>query len=107
MSVVYQYKGEYQVAIKMCNKALRIWKKVLGNQHPNIACCYDELAQIYEQKGECERAIEYYLKAYKICVVILGINHFHTQGIYRNMYLLYRRVNGGCFAKWLKEKMKE
>lgn len=79
--------------MKMCNKALRIWKKTLGDQHPKIAYCYADLAKIYEEKGECEKAIRYYLKAYKICVVIFGIDNFHTQDVYRNMYLLWSRIN--------------
>ena len=108
LSVLYRYKGEYQIAMKMCNKALRIWKKTLGDQHPKIAYCYADLAKIYEEKGECEKAIRYYLKAYKICVVIFGINNFHTQDVYRNMYLLWSRINVRWgFSQWLKEKMKE
>lgn len=78
---VYINIGEYKKAEKLLKKCLRIRESILVN---------------------------YYVKAYKIYTLFLGRDHFHARGIYKDMQMLWYRINTkGNFTQWLEEQMRE
>ena len=58
--------GEYSRAIEYYKKALKIDLKIFGNQHPDIATRYNNIAEALKGNGEYNKAAEYHEKALKI-----------------------------------------
>ncbi len=89
-------------------KALGIRERVLGEEHPDTATSYNNLAGVYESQGKYKGAISYYIKAYNVFLHKLGVNHPNTQIVYDNMKIAYSEWNPkGNFDQWLEEQMKE
>ena len=100
--------GEYRKAEELYQKSLRISKRVLGEEHPDTAINYNNLAGVYRSQGEYKIALSHCFKAYKVLMRKLGINHPNTQIVYKNMKIVYFEWNPkGNFKQWLEEKMKE
>jgi hypothetical protein len=49
--LIVKYLGDYKKAEPLYLKALKIWKKVLDEDHPNTATSYNNLASLYESMG--------------------------------------------------------
>ena len=95
----YYYQGEYDKALPLYGKALKIREEVLGDNHPDTATSYDNLASLYKSKGEYDNALPLYQKALKIEEEVLGENHPDTATGYNNLAELYR--NKGEYDKAL------
>lgn len=81
---------------------------MLGEEHPDTATSYNNLAGLYYDQGRYEIAITYSYKAFKILVSKLGMNYPNTQIVYKNFERIYIECNPeGDFEQWLEEKMKE
>jgi len=59
---VYNEKGEYDQALESYQKALAIWLKKLGPDHPSVATSYNNIGSVYQRTGEHDQALECYLK---------------------------------------------
>ena len=95
-------------AEELCRKALKIRERVLGEEHPDTAISYHNLAVVYESQGEYKRALAFYLKSFKVLVFKLGINHTNTQYVYKNMKGAFCEWDSGDnFEKWLEENMEK
>ena len=89
-------------------KLLQSLEKGLGENHPDVARWYSEVASSYEGFGWFGNSLEFYLKAYKIFVFRFGLYYMDTQAAYVNMKNVYSQWNPeGDFEQWLEEKMKE
>ena len=77
---LYDKKGEYDKALEHFQKALAIWLKQLGPEHPHVVMSYYNIAYVYKAKKDLAKAKEYWEKAYAICLKILGPNHPYTKG---------------------------
>lgn len=87
--------------------SLQSMEKNLGENHPDVARCYSEMASFYERFGWLGNSLEFYLEAYKILVVRFGPYHVNTQAVYANIKKVYSQWNTeGNFDQWLKEKKK-
>jgi len=71
-------------------KALKISKKILGENHTDIAIYYNNLASFYNSRGNYERAEEFYFKALRIREELLGKEHLDTVTTYNNLAEVYR-----------------
>ena len=94
--VYYLYnKGNYFDATKYYLESLRIYKEVLGENHPDYATFLNNLGVLYKAQGNNSKAEHYYLESLRICKEVLGENHpsyasslhnlgelYHTQGNY-------------------------
>jgi predicted ATP-binding protein involved in virulence len=89
--------GTYEKAEPLYLKALKISEKVLGEEHPNTATSYNNLAGLYESIGAYKKAEPLYLKALKIREKVLGEEHPSTAGSYNDLAVLYRSM--GAYEK--------
>jgi tetratricopeptide (TPR) repeat protein len=69
----------------------------LGEEHPDIAQSYNNLALLYDSMGDYEKAEPLYLKALKIDQKVLGEEHPNTVASYNNLASLYHSM--GAYKK--------
>ena len=75
---------------------------MLGEEHPDIAAIYNNLAFMHRKQGRYKIALGYYIKAYGIFLSNLGTEHPSTEIIYKNMQRAYFEWNPeGDFRQWL------
>ena len=98
------YVAEYEKAGKLYEKSLRISERVLGEEHPDTATSYNNLAGLYERQGEYEKAEELYEKSLRIRERVLGEEHPDTAASYNNLAGVYLRqgVSKKMLAYYLK-----
>ena len=98
------YVAEYKKAEVWYEKSLRISEKVLGEEHPNTATIYNNLAMVYNDRGEYEKAEELYEKSLRISEKVLGEEHPDTAASYNNLAEMYRIQGEYEKAEKLNEK---
>ena len=64
--LVYVNQGKYDEALAMYEKALSIRLKKLGDDHPDVADTYNNMAVVYYNQGKYEEALAMYEKALSI-----------------------------------------
>ena len=82
---VYDDQGKYAEALDWYGKALAIWEKVLGRQHPDTARTYNGIAIVYGRQGKYAEALEWYGKALAIQEKVLGRQHPSTARTWNNI----------------------
>ncbi len=98
-------QGEYKKAEGLYEKSLRIRERALGEEHPDTAMSYHNMAELYFLQGNYEFALAYFIKAYKILMNKLGIEHPNTKICYQNMEIAYAKWKPeGGFEQWLEDK---
>ncbi len=70
-------------------KALAIYRKVFGEDHPYVAIHYNNIGMAYEYLGDYDKAIGYYEKALAINRKTFGENHSNTANSYNNLGNVY------------------
>ena len=84
-------------------KALEIFEKVQGVEHPDTAKTYSNIAFVYKNQGDYEKALGLYKKAYRIFINRLGGTHLTTKTVYENAKSAYETAGyTGNFDNWLK-----
>ena len=81
--------GDYAKAEEYYNKALGIYLKKLGADHPYVATSYNNLAGVYDSQGKYAKAEEYYNKALGIYLKKLGADHPDVATSYNNLAGVY------------------
>jgi len=107
-SVAYlqYYISNHDRAEELYKKNLQVREKVLGEEHPDTATSYNNLAGLYANRNEYECALNYYLNAYQVFLSKLGGNHPNTQTVFNKMKKAFLEWDfTGDFALWLKEQM--
>ncbi|MGK7935249.1 MAG: tetratricopeptide repeat protein [Xenococcaceae cyanobacterium] len=85
---LYQ-QGKYNEAIPLAEQALAIRKKVLGDNHPDVAESLNNLAVLYESQGRYTEAEPLYQQALTIRKQQLGDNHPDVAESLNNLAVLY------------------
>lgn len=80
---------KYEKAKPIYLKSLKITQVIMGQNHPNTAQSYNNLAGLYHLMGKYEKAKSLHRKALKIRQEILGENHPDTALSYNNLAGLY------------------
>ncbi|MBQ5607295.1 MAG: tetratricopeptide repeat protein, partial [Prevotella sp.] len=75
---VYSSQGDYPKALEYYQKALGIWEKVFGTEHPNVATSYGNIGIVYSSQGDYMRALENFNKSLTLYEKILGAEHSNT-----------------------------
>lgn len=99
-TTVMQRFGFYEAALQNHQRSLGIYLKTVGENHPNVACVYSNMAHIHYVKGDMDRAFEIFHKSLMITVKTLGQGHPNVASIYGNMALIYE--NKGEFDEALR-----
>ena len=84
----FQFQKDYPNALKWYQKALVIFEKVLGKEHPYIVTTTSTIAGVYSSQGDYVKALEWYQKAWVISENRLGSNHPDAQAIRHNIEAL-------------------
>lgn len=67
-------------------------KKLLGQEHPDVAISLNNLAGLYESQGKYEAAEPLYLQALEMDKKLLGEEHPNTQTINSNLLDLQDKI---------------
>ncbi len=89
LAALYQAKGDYGRAEPLYQRALALWEKALGSDHPDVAISLNNLAALYMGKGEYGRAEPLYQRALAIGEKALGPDHPDVAGSLNNLAALY------------------
>ncbi len=81
--------GRNDMALDNYNKALATYQKVHGENHDEVADCYDHLGIVYWNTGNNEQALEFMNKALSIRKNLYQENHAEVAASYNNMGLVY------------------
>ena len=84
------YAGLYDKALEHHQKALAIYLKQLGSEHPDVATSYNNIGLVHDNKGEYDKALEHYQKALAIDLKKLGPEHPDVAISYNNMAYVYK-----------------
>ena len=78
MGASYGKKGQYDRAIELYERALRIQEATLGEMHADTALTIMSMGAAYGKKGQYDRAIAATERALRICLQVLGPHHPQT-----------------------------
>lgn len=84
-------RGEYAGAQAYEEKALTIYRAVLGDEHPSTAMILNNLAITYEDRGKLKDAATLHQQALAIRRSTLGENHADTANSLHSLALIYRK----------------
>ena len=87
---MYRAQGALDKAEPLCNRALAIYEKELGPNHPSTATALSNLALLYQAQGALNQAEPLYKRALAIYEKALGPNHLSTAMALNNLALLYQ-----------------
>jgi tetratricopeptide (TPR) repeat protein len=83
-------QGYYPEALKWHLKNMAIEVKVLGEEHPNTATTYNNIALVYDAQGNYPEAMKWHQKALVIREKVQGKEHPDTAATYHNMAGVYQ-----------------
>jgi tetratricopeptide (TPR) repeat protein len=63
---VYLEAGEDDEAVELYKESLRVERKALGQDHPEVAFTLRHLGQVHQERGEFAQAISYFREALAI-----------------------------------------
>ncbi|HWN68939.1 MAG TPA: tetratricopeptide repeat protein, partial [Haliangium sp.] len=78
LGVLAFLQGKHEEAIALCRRALAIWERVLGPEHPRSGDALDNLGVMLHAQGNWEEAIELHRRSLAIREQALGAEHPHA-----------------------------
>jgi tetratricopeptide (TPR) repeat protein len=87
---MYDAQGQYEQIEPLLKRALAIYEKVLGQDHPNVAICLNNLAELYDNQGKFAQAEPLYQRSLVIREKALGPDHPDVATSLNNLALLYK-----------------
>ena len=90
-SSFYLQRGQYDRAIELYERALRIQMATLGEMHSDTAATISNIGISYSGKGQHDRAIELYERALRIQIATLGEMHASTAATISSMGASYSK----------------
>ena len=108
LGVAWHDLGEHKKEIEYYTKALKIARKVYGEQHPSVAIDYNNLGSAWHVLGEHKKAIEYYEKALTIRLKLYpdGVHPDITTS-YRNLSKAWREAGDAARSEEYAKKASE
>ena len=93
LALLYNTQGQYGQAEPYYQRALAIYEKALGPDHPNIATSFNNLALLYNTQGKYALAEPLYLRALAILEKALGPEHPNVASGLENYADLLRKTD--------------
>ena len=87
----YNNQGRYSEAEPLYQQALELRKKLLGEEHPDVATSLNNLAGLYNNQGRNSEAEPLYQEAIIIATKTLGENHPNTKTISQNYQIMKKK----------------
>jgi serine/threonine protein kinase/tetratricopeptide (TPR) repeat protein len=87
---VYADLGEYTNALAMHREALALIKKLRGNEHPDVASSFYDLAHVLTRQGNHSEAESFFRKTLEMRRKLLGKDHLDVAECLRGMFNLFR-----------------
>ena len=75
IGMIYYDRKDFDNAMSYYEKSLDIFKRIFGEQHPNVALLYNNIGELCRSKGDFSLATEHHKKALDIRRLILGNSH--------------------------------
>ena len=91
--ITCQYKKNYNEAINYYEDALKIKKKVLGNNHVDIGAGYRDIGECYYYLDKIDEAINYYKDALKIFDQYFDFDNVYSADVYYKIGVCYSKIN--------------
>jgi tetratricopeptide (TPR) repeat protein len=73
LAALYGDQSQYAKAEPLYGRALAIWEKALGPEHPEVAASLNGLATLYGDQGQYAKAEPLYIRALVQCIIDLVI----------------------------------
>ncbi len=86
---LYYYQGRYSEAEPLYLQSLELTKKLLGDEHPNVATSLNNLAHLYYYQGRYSEAEPLYLQSLELTKKLLGDEHPNVATSLNNLAGLY------------------
>ncbi len=71
---------------------MELRKRLLGEEHPDVASSLNNLAGLYKSQGKYTEAEPLYQQALELCEQVLGSNHPNTVTIRNNLAYLQEEM---------------
>ena len=88
-----KHKKNYNEAINYYEDALKILKKVLGNNPANIGAGYRDIGECYYYLDKIDQAINYYKDALKIFDQSFDFDNVYSADLYYKIGVCYSEIN--------------
>ena len=82
-------EGRYDEALPLAERALALYEKALGSDHPHVATALSNLALLYAEKGDYAKAEPLYLRSLAIKEKAVGPDHPSVAISLNNLASLY------------------
>jgi MYXO-CTERM domain-containing protein len=92
-------QGRYAQAIPVAERALALWEKALGPDHPRVATALVNLAALYQRTGQIDRAEPLLLRAIAVDEKALGPGHPDLVIDLNNLAQVYRAKHDDARAE--------
>ncbi|CAF3367470.1 unnamed protein product [Rotaria socialis] len=89
---IHQNNGDTKRAIESYKKALMIFIKNFGEDHPKLAICFNNLAIAYKRETKYIKALEYHEKALIILEKYRIANHSDLGASHNNIGVIHRHL---------------
>ena len=87
---LYKDKGDYSKAEPLYLQTLDLKKRLLGDDHPNVAASLNNLALLYQSQGLYSEAEALFIQALEMGKRLLGDDHPNVATSLNNLALLYQ-----------------
>lgn len=85
-----EQRAQYKDLMHTSQQYRALCEAAVGENHPDTATSYNNLAVLYQNMGEYDKALRLYEKAKAICKATPDENHLATATCYNNLGELYR-----------------
>jgi len=99
LALLYYAQGAYVKAEPLYARALAIWEKALGPEHPDVAMSLNNLALLYHAQGAYAKAEPLYARALAIWEKALGSEHPDVAKGLNNLAMLYHAQGASAKAE--------
>ena len=99
--------GQYERAVVVGKKALKVAEEIVGPDHPSVATSLNNLALLYDTQGQYAAAEPLYKRALSINEKALGPDHPSVAASLNNLARFYRATGQILEAQELERRLSD